>query len=98
MEVPATSPAVASYLKLAAKSTRRLASICLGSFALGDAGLLDGRRATTHWRYAKQLQEQFPKCKIDMDKIFIADGQIWTSAGMSAASDGCGHDRERSWR
>jgi transcriptional regulator GlxA family with amidase domain len=87
MEVPATSPAVASYLKLAAKSTRRLASICLGSFALGDAGLLDGRRATTHWRYAKQLQEQFPKCKIDMDKIFIADGQIWTSAGMSAASD-----------
>jgi len=87
MEIPATSPAVASYLKLAAKSTRRLASVCLGSFALGDAGLLDGRRATTHWRYAKQLQEQFPKCKIDMDKIFIADGQIWTSAGMSAASD-----------
>jgi transcriptional regulator GlxA family with amidase domain len=87
MEVPATSLAVASYLRQAARSTRRLASICLGSFALGDAGLLDGRRATTHWRYAQRLQERFPKCTIDMDKIFIADGQIWTSAGMSAASD-----------
>jgi len=87
MEVPSTSPAMASYLQQAAKSTRRLASICLGSFALGDAGLLDGRRATTHWRYAPQLQERFPKCKVDMDKIFIADGRIWTSAGMSAAAD-----------
>ena len=87
MEVPTTSPATAHYLRQAAKSTRRLASICLGSFALGDAGLLDGRRATTHWRYAPQLQEQFPKSSIDMDKIFVADGQIWTSAGMSAALD-----------
>jgi transcriptional regulator GlxA family with amidase domain len=78
---------MAIYLQKAAKSTRRLASICLGSFALGEAGLLDGRRATTHWRYARRLQEQFPKCSIDMDKIFIADGQIWTSAGMSAAVD-----------
>jgi transcriptional regulator GlxA family with amidase domain len=87
MEVPSTSPGVAGYLRQAAKSTRRLASICLGSFALGDAGLLDGRRATTHWRYAQRLKERFPKCSIDMDKIFVADGQIWTSAGMSAASD-----------
>ena len=87
MEVPSTSPAVASYLRQAAKSARRLASICLGSFALGDTGLLDGRRATTHWRYAQQLQKRFPKCKVDMVKIFITDGQIWTSAGMSAASD-----------
>jgi len=88
MEVPSTTtPAVVRYLQQAAKSTRRLASICLGAFVLGDAGLLDGRRATTHWRYAQRLQERFPKCRIDMDKIFIADGQIWTSAGMSAAAD-----------
>jgi transcriptional regulator GlxA family with amidase domain len=87
MEPPAPSPAATSYLRRAAKSTRRLASICLGSFALGEAGLLDGRRATTHWRYAGRLQEQFPKSKVDMDKIFIADGQIWTSAGMSAGAD-----------
>jgi len=87
IEVLSTSPAAASYLQQAAKSTRRLASVCLGAFALGDAELLDGRRATTHWRYAQQLQERFPKCKVDMDKIFIADGQIWTSAGMSAGAD-----------
>jgi transcriptional regulator GlxA family with amidase domain len=87
MEVPLITPAVVSYLRQAARSTRRLASICLGSFVLGEAGLLNGRRATTHWRYAQRLKERFPKCTIDMDKIFIADGQIWTSAGMSAASD-----------
>jgi transcriptional regulator GlxA family with amidase domain len=87
MEPPAPSPAATSYLRRAAKSTRRLASICLGSFALGEAGLLDGRRATTHWRYAGRLQERFPRCCVDVDKIFIADGQIWTSAGMSAGAD-----------
>jgi transcriptional regulator GlxA family with amidase domain len=87
IEEPSTLPAIVNYLRQAAKSTRRLASICVGSFALGDAGLLDGRRATTHWRYAHRLQERFPKCKVDMDKIFIADGQIWTSAGLSAGSD-----------
>jgi transcriptional regulator GlxA family with amidase domain len=87
MEPSTMTPAVVDYLQQAAKSTRRLASICLGSFAMGDAGLLDNRRATTHWRYAQQLQERFPKCSVQMDKIFIADGQIWTSAGMSAAAD-----------
>jgi transcriptional regulator GlxA family with amidase domain len=87
MEPPSTSPAMANYLQQAAKSTRRLASVCTGSFALGDAGLLDGRRATTHWRYARQLQERFPRCKVDVDKIFVVDGQIWTSAGMSAVAD-----------
>jgi transcriptional regulator GlxA family with amidase domain len=87
IEVLSTSAAAANYLRQAAKSTRRLASVCLGAFALGDAELLNGRRATTHWRYAQQLQERFPKCMVDMDKIFIADGQIWTSAGMSAGAD-----------
>jgi transcriptional regulator GlxA family with amidase domain len=87
MEIPVTSASVAHCLQQAARSTRRLASICLGSFALGDAGLLDGRRATTHWRFAQRLQDRFPNCRIDMDKIFIADGPIWTSAGMSAGSD-----------
>jgi transcriptional regulator GlxA family with amidase domain len=87
MEPPTPSPIAANYLRQAARSTRRVASICLGSFALGEAGLLDGRRATTHWRYAARLQEQFPNSKVDMDRIFIADGPIWTSAGMSAGLD-----------
>ncbi|MGY4347123.1 transcriptional regulator GlxA family with amidase domain [Bradyrhizobium sp. GM7.3] len=54
---------------------------------LGDAGLLNGRRGTTHWRYAQEMQARFPGCNVDADKIFIADGQIWTSAGMSAGTD-----------
>jgi transcriptional regulator GlxA family with amidase domain len=54
---------------------------------LAEAGLLDGRRATTHWTYARELQKRFPKAKIDEDRIFINDGPIWTSAGMSAGID-----------
>jgi len=57
------------------------------SFVLGEAGLLDGRRATTHWLYAKELQRRYPKVSVEVDRIFIADGQIWTSAGMTAGLD-----------
>ena len=56
-------------------------------FILGDAGLLDGRRATTHWRYGKQLQSRYPNTRVEVDRIFIRDGQIWTSAGMTAGID-----------
>jgi len=82
-----TTPTLAGYLRDAAQSTRRLASICLGAFTLGEAGLLDGRRATTHWRYAEELQTRFPGCQVQLDRIFIADRGIWTSAGMSAGLD-----------
>lgn len=87
MNVPTVSPAMVTYLQQAARSSRRLASICLGAFALGEAGLLDGRRATTHWRFSQELQRRYPKSKVEMDRIFIADGKIWTSAGMSAGTD-----------
>jgi len=86
-EIPTSSPGMVRLLREAAKDTRRVASICLGSFVLGDAGLLNGRRATTHWRYAKQLEDRFPSCQVDMDKIYIADGHVWTSAGMTAGAD-----------
>jgi transcriptional regulator GlxA family with amidase domain len=86
-EIPTSSPGMVRLLREAAKDTRRVASICLGSFVLGDAGLLNGRRATTHWRYAKQLADRFPSCHVDMDKIYVADGHIWTSAGMTAGAD-----------
>ena len=72
---------------VSAPSTRRIASICTGAFALGEAGLLDGRRATTHWLFAKELQRRFPKASVEVDRIFIADGQVWTSAGMTAGLD-----------
>jgi len=67
--------------------TRRLAAVCTGAFIFAEAGLLDGRRATTHWAYARDLRERFPKVKVEEDRIFIIDGAVWTSAGMSAGID-----------
>lgn len=87
LDIPTSSPGLVRLLRAAARNARRVSSICLGSFVLGDAGLLNGRRATTHWRYAQEMQARFPGCNVDADKIFIADGQIWTSAGMSAGTD-----------
>lgn len=76
-----------SFLQRALTNTRRIASICVGAFILGEAGLLDGRRATTHWLFAKDLQRRYPKATVEVDRIFIADGQVWTSAGMTAGMD-----------
>jgi transcriptional regulator GlxA family with amidase domain len=81
------SPQMLSFLQSALTNTRRIASICVGAFILGEAGLLDGRRATTHWLFAKDLQRRYPKATVEVDRIFIADGQVWTSAGMTAGMD-----------
>ncbi len=54
---------------------------------LGDAGLLDGRRATTHWHFAPQFRARYPACRLDIDRIYVVDDTLWTSAGMSAAID-----------
>jgi transcriptional regulator GlxA family with amidase domain len=85
--IRSTTPGLVAMLQESFKNTRRIASICLGAFTLAEAGLLDGRRATTHWAAAKELQERFPKVMVEMDSIFIADGPIWTSAGMAAGID-----------
>lgn len=87
ISLPEPSPDLVTYLREAARSTRRLAGLCLGAFALADAGLLSGRRATTHWRYAPQFRARYPDCALDIDKIYVADGNLWTSAGMSAGID-----------
>lgn len=68
-------------------SARRVASVCTGTFLLAAAGLLNGRRATTHWKYAGQLQRMYPKIKVDGDRIFTKDGDLWTSAGITAGID-----------
>jgi transcriptional regulator GlxA family with amidase domain len=83
----ASAPGLIARLRQASKEARRVAAICTGAFVLGEAGLLDGRRVTTHWMHARDLQEQFPDCTVDVDRIFINDGPIWTSAGMSAGID-----------
>jgi transcriptional regulator GlxA family with amidase domain len=70
-----------------ASGARRVTSVCTGACLLASAGLLDGRRATTHWRYAAVLQSRFPKIRVDADRIFVKDGDIWTSAGVTAGID-----------
>jgi transcriptional regulator GlxA family with amidase domain len=81
------TPSMLKFVRAAARTHRRVAAICTGAFILAEAGLLDGRRATTHWLYARDLQQRFPQTTVDEDKIFINDGPIWTSAGMSAGID-----------
>ena len=85
--VPEARPALLNYLRSPRHQSRRIASICTGALILAEAGLLDGRRATTHWRFAKDMQGRYPKVTVDDDRIFVVDGPIWTSAGMSAGVD-----------
>ena len=87
LEPEPSSPALRDFVRSAPGGCRRVAAICTGAFVLAEAGLLDGRRATTHWYYARDLQKRFPLVKIEDDRIFIIDGTIWTSAGMSAGVD-----------
>lgn len=81
------SPPVLEFVRAAAAVSRRVASICSGAGILAAAGLLDGRRATTHWRFAPHLQRRYPRVHVDEERIFIQDGPIWTSAGVSAGID-----------
>jgi transcriptional regulator GlxA family with amidase domain len=81
------TPGVIRFLRQALERSRRVASTCTGAFVLAEAGLLDGRRATTHWNRARELQATFPKVKVEADRIFIIDGPVWTSAGMTAGID-----------
>jgi transcriptional regulator GlxA family with amidase domain len=82
-----SAPGVLSYLSDAPKRHRRIAAICTGAFALAEAGLLDGRNATTHWMHAPLLRAQYPEVKLDEDRIFVNDGPIWTTAGGAAGLD-----------
>jgi transcriptional regulator GlxA family with amidase domain len=77
---------VAAVAQLA-KRSRRVASVCTGAFVLAQAGLLDGRRATTHWRYCDALAQQFPQIAVEPDPIFVRDGNVVTSAGVTAGMD-----------
>jgi transcriptional regulator GlxA family with amidase domain len=81
------SPKLVAFLREAITDARRVASICIGTFILAEAGILDGKRVTTHWAWSQELQRRFPKVRVEMDRIFIADGPVWTSAGMTAAID-----------
>ena len=86
MPRPSTANMIA-FVREAAKTSRRTASFCNGAFVLAEAGLLDGRRATTHWLQASRFRARFPKVRMEEDRIFVIDGPIWTSAGMTAGFD-----------
>jgi transcriptional regulator GlxA family with amidase domain len=75
------------FVRSAGRRARRVASVCTGAFLLAEAGLLDGRRATTHWGACAALAARYPKVSVDPDPIFVRDGRVWTSAGVTAGMD-----------
>lgn len=75
------------WLRRHAPRSRRHGSVCTGAFFLGAAGLLDGCNVTTHWQHARELAERFPAAKVVPDQIFVQDGPLWTSAGVTAGID-----------
>ncbi|MDY7545695.1 DJ-1/PfpI family protein [Glaciimonas sp. CA11.2] len=81
------SPEIVEWVANAAPKIQRLAALCTGSFFLAEGGALDGRRATTHWRFSERLGKKYPAIKVDADAIFIREGNIWTSAGVTAGMD-----------
>jgi transcriptional regulator GlxA family with amidase domain len=76
-----------AFVRAAAGRVRRVASVCSGAFILAAAGLLDGRRATTHWARAAEFARAYPQIRVEPDRIFVRDGNIWTSAGITAGID-----------
>ncbi|WP_063060384.1 GlxA family transcriptional regulator [Nocardia sienata] len=80
-------PVVVDWVRRSAGRARRVASVCVGAHILAHAGLLDGRRATTHWSTAGQLAAEHPAVTVDADPIFIRDGDVWTGAGLTACLD-----------
>jgi transcriptional regulator GlxA family with amidase domain len=76
-----------AFVRAAGTAARRVASVCTGAFLLAAAGLLDGRRATTHWRFAADLARRYPRLRVEPDRIFVRDGAVWSSAGITAGID-----------
>ncbi len=80
-------PAMIGALRSGAKRARRVVSICSGAFFLAVTGLLNGKRATTHWRSVETLAKNFPQIEVERDALFVRAGNIWTSAGVTAGMD-----------
>lgn len=80
-------PVLVAWVAQRARQARRTASICTGAFLLAASGLLDGRRAVTHWRHCAELARRFPAVQVESDCIFLRDGTAWTSAGVTAGID-----------
>jgi transcriptional regulator GlxA family with amidase domain len=83
----AADPALVGWVRARAAVALRVASVCTGAFLLAAAGLLDGRRAATHWRSCVDLARRFPALRVESDPIFVRDGKVWSSAGVTAGID-----------
>lgn len=83
----AANPALVHWLRTRAALAGRVASVCTGAFLLAAAGVLEGRRATTHWSFCAELARRFPGVRVEADPIFVRDGAVWTSAGVTAGID-----------
>lgn len=84
---PQEGMAVVDWLRLAAPHARRIVSICGGAMLLAQTGLLDGRRATTHWKLLETMQAEFPQIRVEGGPLYIQDEHIWTSGGVSSGFD-----------
>jgi len=84
---PRTNARIAGFIRARAPRIRRIASVCTGIYGLAATGLLDGRRVTTHWRFARDVAERFPKLRMDADALFVKDGSFYTAAGVTAGID-----------
>ena len=87
VEAAAADPAVVDWVRARARKARRTASVCTGAFLLAASGVLDGRRAATHWSFCAELTRRFPAVRVEPDPIFVRDGPVWTSAGVTAGID-----------
>jgi transcriptional regulator GlxA family with amidase domain len=84
---PAICADTLAFVRAGAAAARRAASVCSGTYILAAAGLLDGRRATTHWQRSADFQRRYPAVRLEPDRIFVQDGALWSSAGISAGID-----------
>jgi transcriptional regulator GlxA family with amidase domain len=87
VDAAATCKKTLAFVRAMARRDVRIASVCSGAYILAEAGLLDGRRATTHWRRTRHFLSAYPRVKLEPDRIFVRDGNIWSSAGITAGID-----------
>lgn len=83
----AQDPALSQWLKKIVPTVRRLGGVCVSTFLMAEAGVLDGKRATSHWKFGKELAQRYPQVQVESEPIWVRDGNIYTSAGLSAGID-----------
>jgi transcriptional regulator GlxA family with amidase domain len=86
-QIEPMTPGLLAFVQRSVKTSRRVAAPCTGAFVLAEAGVLNGRSVTTHWHFARDLQARYPEVNVEEDRIYITDGNVWTSAGMTAGID-----------